>query len=163
MKKFRGIEMENPLKVDAKIGERAVEKLIDAAIDAFSPATETLGLLGDAVRLARVEVAAAITRKAKAIADQQRLKLTAPPLKFLVPFYEKASTEDVKDETLVEMWAHLLTSAGNDYNARYLKYTSLLSEMSGAQARIIQGIATNYDGVIGKDVDQDQLFYSMTE
>jgi len=154
---------DGPLKVDVTVGKRATEKLIDAAVDAFSPATETLGLLGDAVRLARIEVAVAISRRAKAIADEQGLTLTAPPLKFLVPFYEKASTEDLEDDTLVEMWARLLASAGSDYDARYLRYTSLLSELSANQARILQGMAQNYGGVIGRDVDADALFYELTE
>lgn len=155
--------IESPIKAEVKIGERAVEKLLDAAMDAFSPATETLGFLGDAIRLARVEVAAAITRKAKAIAVDQGLKLTAPPLKFLVPFYEKASTENVDDNVLLEMWARLLASAGSDYSARHLRYTTLLSELSATQARILHGIATNYDGLIGETVDQDGLFYNFVE
>ena len=155
--------MDSPLKVEVKVGERAVERLIDAVVDAFSPATETLGFLGDAVRLARIEVAAAITRRAKAIADGQGLRLIAPPLKFLVPFYEKASTEDAEDETLVDMWARLLVAAGSDYDARHLRYTALLSEMSATQAKILQGMARNYDGVIGQDVDPDKLFYDFVD
>jgi hypothetical protein len=83
---MRKLAMESPVKAEVKVGERGAEKLIDAVVDAFSPATETLGLLGDAVRLARVEVAAAITRRAKSIADESGLRLTAPPLKFLVPY-----------------------------------------------------------------------------
>ncbi len=156
-----------PISVDAslkaEVGKEAVEKLIDAIVDAFSPATESLGLLGDAVRLARVEVATAITRRAKAIADENKLRLKAPPLKFLVPFFEKASTENVEDGALVEMWARLLTSAGVDYQARHVRYTSILSEMSANQAVILDQIAHNFGGTIGVEVDPDELFYSMTE
>jgi hypothetical protein len=151
------------LKVEVKVSKKGVEKLIDAVVDTFSPATETLGLLGDAVRLARIEVAAAITRKAKVIADERGLKLTAPPLKFLVPFFEKASIEDLSDDTLVAMWARLLMSAGSKFEARQMRYSTILSEMSSEQAHILQGIARNYGGVIGLDVDQDALFYELAE
>ena len=147
-------------KINVKVSERSTDKLIEAAVDTFSPATETLGLLGDSVRLARIEVAAFITKRAKVLADQHGLKLTAPPLKFLVPFYEKASTEDVEDKILIEMWAELLTSAGSDYSTKYLRYTSILSELSGSQANILHNIANNYGGIIGKDVDEIDLFYN---
>lgn len=155
--------MNVPIRADLKVGENAVEKLVDAALDAFSPATESLGLLGDAVRLARVEVATAITRRAKAIADEQGLRLIAPPLKFLIPFYEKASTEEKEEGDLVEMWARLLASAGVNYSARHVRYASILSEMSGEQARILDEIARNFGGVIGEHVDADDLFYRLTE
>lgn len=150
-------------KVEAKLGERSVDKLIDAVGDVFAPATELMGLLGDAVRLARVELAATITRRAKVIADEQGLELVAPPLKFLVPFYEKASTEDGADRTLVEMWSRLLVSASSSYSARQLRYTSILSEMSPTQARILSRIANNYGSVLGRDVDETEFFYDMVE
>lgn len=52
------IEIGSPLRADLKVGEGSADKLVDALVDTFSPATETLGLFGDVVRLARVEVAA---------------------------------------------------------------------------------------------------------
>lgn len=121
-------------KVEAKVGERSVDKLIDAVVDAFSPATEFLGALGDSVRLARVSQAATITRKAKQIADENSLDLVAPPLKFLVPFYEKASLES-DDVDLTEMWASLLASAAT--NEAYVRplYIDTLAKMSGGTAR----------------------------
>lgn len=157
------IEIGSPLKAEVKVGARSVEKLVDAVIDAFSPATETLGLLGDVVRIGRVEVAAQIARRAKSIADEQGLTLKAPPLKFLVPFFERASTEDSSEFNLMEMWAKLLTAAGSNYSARYTRFTSILSELSSEQARILDAIARNYDGVIGKNTDPDGLVYELVE
>ena len=157
------IEVGSPIKVDAKIGEASTDKLVDAVVDAFSPATEVMGLIGDVVRLARVEVAAAITRRAKIIADTQGMRLNAPPIKFLIPFFEKASTEDSNDENLMEMWSQLLTAAGSKYDARYLRFTSILSELSSSQARILNGIARNYNGVIGINSDPHAIFYELVE
>ena len=152
-----------PIKAKVDVGQNAVEKLVDAAVDAFSPATETLGLLGDAVRLARVELAATVTRRAKSIADQEGLKLTAPPLKFLIPFYEKASAEDGDDVQLVEMWSRLLASAGADYNSKLLRYSSMLAELSGDQVRILDSMMRNFGGVGIPHYDVDAMFYGFVE
>jgi hypothetical protein len=157
------IEIGSPLKAEVKVGERSVDKLVDAVVDAFSPASEALGLLGDAVRLARVEVAARITRRAKSIADEAGLQLQAPPLKFLVPFFERASTEDDTDDDLMAMWANLLAAAGSNYDARQMRYTSILAELSGEQARILDAVARNYGGVIGDDPDARSLAYDLSE
>lgn len=152
-----------PVKAEVKVGERGTEKLIDAVVDTFSPATETLGLIGDAVRLARVEVAAHVTKKAKAIADGSGVKLSAPPLKFLVPFFEKASTEHLNNTSLVEMWAHLLANAGASYNDKQMRYVSILSELGSNQAEILDKIVRNFGGVLGENADPDQLIYALIE
>lgn len=157
------IEVGSPISADIKVGERSADKLVEALVDAFSPATETLGLFGDVVRLARVEVAALITQRAKQFADSAGLKLQAPPLKFLVPFFERASTEDAAADDLVDMWARLLAAAGSSYNARQMRFTSILAELSSEQARILDGVARNYDGVIGVNTDPDGLFYTLVE
>lgn len=157
------IEIGSPLKADVKVGERSADKLVDALVDTFSPATETLGLFGDVIRLARVEVAAQITQHAKRIADEAGLKLQAPPLKFLVPFFERASTEDASEDNLMDMWAKLLAAAGSNYDARQMRFTSILAELSGEQARILDAIAHNYDGVIGINSDPDGLTYELVE
>jgi hypothetical protein len=146
------------VEVDAKVGEQSSDKLIDAIVDAFSPATETLGLIGDAVRLARVSVAAKITNKAKQIAVENGLKLNTPPLKFLVPFYEKASLEDPADESLIDMWARVLTSAASQYQDRIMRFTSILSELGKTQADLLDRIANNYDNTI-LNIDEAALFY----
>ena len=115
-------------KIEAKIEGRSVDKLIDAVVDTFSPATEFAGLLGDAVRLARVEVAANITKRAKKIAKDHGIKLTAPPLKFLVPFYEKSSLEE--ELSLHDLWAELLVSASSGENVNTNRYIGIISELS---------------------------------
>ncbi|HQT53442.1 MAG TPA: Abi-alpha family protein [Phenylobacterium sp.] len=151
------------MQAEIKVGERSADKLVDALVDTFSPATETLGLFGDVIRLARVEVAAQITQRAKRFADEAGLKLQAPPLKFLVPFFERASTEDASEDNLMDMWAKLLVAAGSEYDARQMRFASILAELSGEQARILDGIARNYDGVIGVNSDPDGLTYELVE
>lgn len=145
-KNGRGVS-EFPVKanVEAKIGERSVDKLIDAVVDAFSPATETLGALGDAVRLARVGMAARITTRAKEIADEHGFTLTAPPLKFLVPFYEKASLEE-EDSELHEMWSELLVSTSIEFHSENIIFADILSRLSKREADILLSLSKRGGG-----------------
>lgn len=122
-------------KVEAKIGEQSIDKLVDALVDTFSPATELLGAIGDGVRLARVEIAAHITRRAKKLAEDNGLTLKAPPLKFLLPFFEKASIEE--DSELVEAWTALLVSAGSQFNSEQIIFSDILSKISSREALIL--------------------------
>ncbi len=125
-------------RVDVTVDERSVDKLIDAVVDVFSPATEFLGALGDGVRLARVEMAARTTRRAKEIADANGMVLKAPPLKFLVPFFEKASLEEDGDEDLLEMWANLLVSAGSESGSAKPIYVDIMSKMTSEAAVMLR-------------------------
>ena len=102
--------MDTPIKgeLSVAVGKKSVDKLTDAIVDVFSPGTELLGALGDAVRLGRVEMAARTVRRAGEIAAANGMNLKAPPLKFLVPFFEKASIEGSDDTELQELWAQLL-------------------------------------------------------
>lgn len=123
---------------------------MDAVADAFSPATEFLGALGDVVRLARVEVAARITRRAKEIADENGLRLSAPPLKFLVPFYEKASLEH--EESLIEWWARILLSESKEKSANLI-YADILSKLNKETATAFSNIMTkDSDASVSEDV-----------
>ena len=130
---------ESPIsgEVHVSVGETSTEKLIDAVVDAFSPATEILGALGDSVRLARVEIAARITKRAKSIADDNGLVLKAPPLKFLVPFFERASIEDEGGDEIEELWANLLVSAASDYSTIISSYVGILSSLCRDEALLL--------------------------
>ncbi|WP_273146481.1 hypothetical protein [Oceanicaulis alexandrii] len=122
--------------MNATIGENSIDKLVDVFVDVFSPATELVGALGDAVRLGRVEIATQITRRAKEIADTNGMNLVAPPVKFLVPFYEKASLES--EDSLIESWANLLVSAS--CSGAETRYVSIMSEISREQAELLVNI-----------------------
>ena len=145
---------EIPVKVSAEVDPQGTNKLIDALVDAFSPATETLGLLGDAMRLARVEVAAVVTRRAKEIADTNGLELKAPPIKFLAPFFEKASLEAADDTEVIEMWSQLLVSAATEAT-HHPHFVSILSGLETSQATLLRdiffGVGRLHDPVSDRD------------
>ncbi|MGO8021225.1 Abi-alpha family protein [Rhizobium leguminosarum] len=135
--------------VSIEIDAKATNKLIDLVSDVFSPATEALVALSQVVRLARLELVAKIMRRTKQIAQENGTELVLPPLKFLVPFYEKASIQDEGSKALSEMWSRLLAMAGSNYDERMVKFTSLLSELSAQQAKILDEVATNF----GRSID----------
>lgn len=146
-------------KVEAKVGERSVDKLIDAVVDTFSPATEFLGALGDSVRLGRIEMAAHITRRAKEIGHANGLVLTTPPLKFLAPFYEKASLES-DDERLIEMWANLLVTAGSSGADTEIGFVQILSNLSRREALLLSAL---FDEKCYKNLDKNIAYWEIPE
>lgn len=135
---------EGPLsaKVRVNIKGQSADKLIDAIIDTLSPATETLGAFGDAIRLGRLEIAARATRRANEIAVAHGLSLKSPPLKFLVPFYEKASLEEpenaAESDQMVELWATLLVSASSESSSPI--FINILSQISAEDAVLLKEI-----------------------
>jgi len=60
------------------------------------------------------------------------------PVKFLVPFLEQASLEELgNDKTVLDMWANLLASASH-YQSRQVLFIDLLGKLSTADARMIK-------------------------
>jgi len=113
-------------------------------IDAITPFTKGKGLVVDNVRTQRYDVAARIVERARQLASEQTRPITPPPLKFIVPFLEKASTE-TNDKDLAEMWARLLVDASDEFQGVHLTYVQILSEISGFEARYLDNLAKNYD------------------
>ncbi|WP_300390333.1 hypothetical protein [Henriciella sp.] len=97
-------------------------------------------------------MATIITRRAKQIADQNGLELKAPPLKFLVPYYEKASLEH--EDSLIEWWARILVSESSG-NSPNLIYTDILSKLSKETASAFTAIMSKDDD---KGVHEDVPF-----
>lgn len=133
--------------------ERGYERLVKALsvrlgqislVDAIIPFTKGEGLVVDNVRTQRFDVAARIVERARQLASEQSRPITPPPLKFVVPFLEKASTE-TNDDVLGEMWARLLVDASDEFQGVHLTYVQLLSEISGFEARYLDRLAKNYD------------------
>jgi hypothetical protein len=107
----------------------------------ISPITEWAGLKGDELaykrtllRLQQEETLLEIAKRTKAMVSS----LKSPgkiPIKFMVPFLEKASLEE-PDSKLVELWAQLLASAAEDYKPHYIHFANLISQISARQAGV---------------------------
>jgi Abortive infection alpha len=103
----------------------------------LGPAAGELGqLLADQVRFARWRAALAIVERAKKVSEEKELPRKAVPIRFLVPFLEKASLQDV-DSDLAEMWSALLAKAQGQYEERYIGYIDILNKLSSSEAHIL--------------------------
>jgi|GEM_PF-2035956 len=125
---------------DVKIeGTKELSKVL---VDLLSPASELLGSLGDKIRVYRQISLLRSLNRAKAIADNEGLKLAEPSLKFLVPFLEDCSLEDPQDEALIEMWARLLVEASTNPKSEHNLFIRVLRELTGNEARLFHHIAS---------------------
>jgi len=97
-------------ELKAEIPKESTGRLVDALTDIIRPFAETRGLKADILRLQREEVLIEIAKKARQRALEENLQLHSVPNKFLVPFLEKASIEEI-DSQLTDQWANLLLSA----------------------------------------------------
>jgi hypothetical protein len=105
--------------------------------DLLGPAAGELGqLLADQVRFARWRAALAIVERAKKISDDKGLSRKTVPIRFIVPFLEKASLQD-GDNGLAEMWSALLARAQDQYEDRYIGYIDILNTLSPSEANIL--------------------------
>jgi hypothetical protein len=125
---------------DVKIeGTKELSKVL---VDVLSPASEVLGSLGDKVRVYRQVSLLRSLNKAKAIAENEGLKLVEPSLKFLVPYLEDCSLEDPEDEALIEMWARLLVDASTTPKSEHNLFIRVLRELTGNEARLFHYLAS---------------------
>jgi hypothetical protein len=142
------IGAEAKFEVKGEIPSSSLGRLVDALTDAIRPFTESRGLRGDQIRLQREDIAIEIAKR-----TQRRLLIENSPVrpvpnKILVPLLEKASIESADDDFMLDRWANLLASASAEGNVEP-RYVALLSELSGRQARVFQGVAlNNYEALL---------------
>jgi hypothetical protein len=130
------------LSVKTTVPAKSSGRLVDAITDIIRPITERLGLKGDLIRLQREEVALQVAELAMMRIALEKRPVSPVPLKAIVPLFEQASLEDASDSTMINMWANLLASAAMGAQRNVPRYVSILSELNGQQARLIQRIMT---------------------
>lgn len=124
--------------IEVKIeGTKEISK---ALVEIFSPVTELLGTLGDRVRVYRQISLMRALKRAQEIAHNEKLTMTEPPVKFLVPFIEDCSLETPEDEKLIDMWAKLLVSASTEFKPEHNLFIRILRELSSAEAKLLEFI-----------------------
>lgn len=103
----------------------------------FGPAATELGeILADKVRSYRAKNLEKVLEAAKVrIGNEDAQEL---PLRFSIPFFEKASLDD--DVELIERWANLLASATLDYKPEKLAFIDILARLSPAEAKLLENM-----------------------
>jgi hypothetical protein len=121
-----------------EISGETARPIVDAVIETFSPATELLGWLGDAIRVHRARTVLKCFAETKRIAAEAGTKLKAPPAKFLAQYIEHCSLEDEEDHGFIEWWTRLLVDAGSKYDAKHVFYTNVLKQISATELAILE-------------------------
>ena len=89
-------------------------RTLDAITDLLRPISESFGYVGDKIQLRRQTTLLEIARRTKERIETIERPAHAIPQKFFLPLLEKASLEDVNDDTLVDMWANLIATASTE-------------------------------------------------
>jgi hypothetical protein len=129
-------------RISTEIPAQSTGRLLDSLTDMIRPFSERRGLKADQIRLQREEVLIEIARKAREILEIENQPVNPLPNKFLVPFLEKASLEEL-GSVLIDRWADLLASCSADPGSAHPRFVQILSEMTGADALLLRDIAFN--------------------
>jgi hypothetical protein len=127
-------------KISTEIPPQSTGRLVDAFTDIIRPFTERRGLKGDLIRLQREEVAIEIAQRARHRLNIENVLPSPVPARFLVPFFEKASLENI-DSFLIDRWADLLVSASAQPGNAHPRFVQILSELDTVAAQLLRDIA----------------------
>lgn len=138
-----------------------------AWLDLVSPLTEWAGLKGDELKAKRnlLRVHQEVTLTEILIDARQRISKRGTlgqdvPLKFMVPFLERASIESDEKE-LKNLWSSLLASAFVDYKPEYIHFCSIISQMSTSQAEaFVKLIGVEKTSQLESGYDNIQMYYN---
>jgi hypothetical protein len=131
-------------EIKTEIPAASSGRLVDALTDMIRPFTEKRGLRADQIRLQREDVLIEIARKAKARIGLEGQEIKPIPNKFLVPFLEKASLEEL-DSEMVDRWVGLLVSQSLHASPNHLYFLDRLSQLSGEHCRLFDEIMGHCD------------------
>jgi|GEM_PF-6314147 len=151
---------ERKTEVSITVPEDVTRAKADAFLDAISPVTQSLGLVGDwladareRLKIHRLKALTVIAEKARKEIESSAKKPGEIPLKALLPMLDKASLEESDDETLTTAWGALIASASLDYDPEVIAFSRILSELSPRECLILQRIfGERWDWVFGKHV-----------
>jgi hypothetical protein len=88
------------------------------------------------LRIQQEDVLWKIASQAQKELSERQEPIQKIPVKFLVPFLEKASLEDL-DSELIDTWSRLLSSAATNFDPHMVRFCSIPSEISGTEVRFL--------------------------
>lgn len=105
----------------------------------LGPVAEAGEFLTDKIRYVRWKSSIKTLKRAQEIAQKNGISPKEVPVKFIVPFLEKASLEDESDP-LIERWASLLANASGKVEFSKSVYIDILSKISNEEASLLDEI-----------------------
>jgi hypothetical protein len=150
-------------KVSTEIPAQSTGRLLDALTDIIRPFSERRGLKADQIRVQREEVLIEIARRARQRLEIENQQISPLPNKFMVPFLEKASLEEL-DSVLIDRWTDLLASCSADPTSAHPRFVQILSEMTGSDAALLRLIALHcIDEVEDADLEETPFYFDPVE
>lgn len=115
----------------------AADKIADLVNKLAGPLAEEVGLmLGDKVRVYRVQNWVKTAQKTQRILRQARLSPNAVPPRLFLPIMEACSVED--NETLQDMWAALLATASQRTDDISPSFVETLKQLTPGEAKYLK-------------------------
>ncbi|MEP1421446.1 MAG: hypothetical protein ABJK59_06720 [Erythrobacter sp.] len=113
----------------------------------FGPAATEIGeAFADKVRSYRKANFSAVLAKAEEKIGSAEFEEL--PLRFSIPFAEKASLSD--DDSLTDMWATLLASAATSFEPEHISFVNILARLSPAEAKLLSSLVPTDDPSLPK-------------
>jgi len=138
-----GAKYEVKKKITAHVPEDVTRAKANAWLTLISPITQWAGLRGDQLahkrellRIQQEETLAEIAERAASRIAALKRPIAPVPIKFLVPFLEKASLEE-PDSRLIDMWSNFLVSVAESYNPHFVYFVTIISQLSATQGQIL--------------------------
>jgi hypothetical protein len=129
--------------------EKEFTKQLPVALtNLLRPFSEEQGLRTSQIRLQREDVLIEVTNRARTRIESEKLQTSPVPNKFLVPFLEKASLEDMTSR-LLDAWANLLVEASKNFDPKLTAYIDILSKIGGRDAEFLSRVYDESDSNIG--------------
>jgi hypothetical protein len=148
---------ERTTDVSIVVPEDVTRDKANALLDAISPLTESLGLVGDWIagarerlKIHRLQSLTVIAHKARQTLEDESKKAGQIPIKALLPILERASLEEPDDDVLTTAWGKLIASASSDYDPEVIAFSRILSELSPRECLVLEHIFGNRrDWILG--------------
>jgi hypothetical protein len=132
-----GLKAEAKIDIKTEIPKTVMGRGVNALLDILSPISETAGLVGDRIRLQRLNVALRIAEIARELTDNHTGPLTQIPTKIIVPMIEKCSLEDEESE-YINWWANLIAGAAKDKSNQNPVFIDFMSKIGEPEGRFLR-------------------------
>lgn len=122
---------------------KSVTKIGSAIADLISPFSEGFGLVGDHIRIHRERSAVRLLERAKEVASEQGRDIKAVHPKNLIPLLENASMDDGGQDEVTELWARLLLSGSETFDAEMAQYSDILKRLGKREAELLKNLCVD--------------------
>lgn len=124
------------------VAGKGISRVADSVADLLSPFSQGFGLVGDHIRIYRERSLESVLLRANALAEERGEKPTNLHPKNLVQLAENASLEDDDADGLAEVWARLLLSGTETFDAEMAQLSDSLKRIGKTEAEFLRAACT---------------------